>query len=155
MINDFWRHTPIEDLDAQQWEALCDGCGQCCRIKLQDEDTAVVGVTDVVCALLDTHTCRCSDYSNRAARVPDCIDMRDVVIAHLHWLPDTCAYRRVASGRDLPRWHYLVCGDRNRVHELGKSVRGVVQSEIEVGTTDETDYESRVVKWIQPDRRQA
>ncbi len=153
MNNEFWRGKRIEDLDAQQWEALCDGCGQCCRIKLQDEDTAVIGVTDVVCKLLDTQTCRCTDYENRAARVHDCVDMRDVVIAHLNWLPESCAYRRVAQGRDLPRWHYLVCGDRNRVHELGKSVRGVVQSERDVCTSEPVDYESRVIKWIQPDGR--
>jgi uncharacterized cysteine cluster protein YcgN (CxxCxxCC family) len=97
---------------------------------------------------LDTHTCRCCDYTHRAARVPDCIDMREVVVTNLRWLPETCAYRRVALGQDLPAWHHLVCGDRNRVHARGKSVRASVQSETEAG---EVDYESRVVKWIEPD----
>ncbi len=143
----FWRTKQLHELDEQEWEALCDGCGQCCRVKLEDDDTGVIGVTDVVCKLLDVSTCRCRDYPNRAALVPDCVAMREVVVAKLRWLPDTCAYRRVAAGRDLPKWHYLRCGDRERVHTLHRSVRGAVCSEDDVPGVD---YESRVVKWIEP-----
>ena len=34
----FWE-LPIESLDREEWEALCDGCGKCCIHKLEDEVT--------------------------------------------------------------------------------------------------------------------
>lgn len=143
----FWRHKRLDELDAEEWEALCDGCGQCCRVKLEDEDSGIVAITDVVCALLDPISCRCVDYANRRARVRDCIGMDVASVAALTWLPSTCAYRLRSEGRELPRWHYLVCGDRDRVHSFGKSVRGKVACETEV---DEAEYESRIVRWIEP-----
>jgi uncharacterized cysteine cluster protein YcgN (CxxCxxCC family) len=143
----FWRRKRLADLDAEEWESLCDGCGQCCRIKLEDDDTGLIGITDVVCRLLDPVACRCTNYDARASLVPDCLEMRTVVIANLRWLPETCAYRRVAARRDLPAWHHLVCGDRQRVHTEGASVRGKVSSERAVAAAD---YESRIVQWIEP-----
>ncbi len=68
----FWERFDLEELTAEEWEALCDGCGQCCLIKFQDDDSGDLAVLGVACELLDIHTCRCSDYSNRQARVPDC-----------------------------------------------------------------------------------
>lgn len=147
MADQFWREKRLDELDAREWEALCDGCGQCCRVKLEDEDSGVVAVTDVVCELLDPVTCRCTDYVNRRARISDCIAMDIATVASLSWLPATCAYRLRAEGRELPNWHYLVCGDRDRVHSLGRSVRGKVERETDVETSD---YESRIVRWIQP-----
>jgi hypothetical protein len=38
MREKFWE-LPIESLDNQEWEALCDGCGKCCLNKIEDEDT--------------------------------------------------------------------------------------------------------------------
>ena len=67
----FWRAKPMTELTTQEWESLCDGCGKCCTIKLQDEDTDEILFTDVVCHLLDTHSCRCSRYKDRSYLVPD------------------------------------------------------------------------------------
>jgi hypothetical protein len=119
----FWER-PIETLSRAEWEALCDGCGQCCLHKAEDEDTGEVYMTNVACKLLDLTTCRCSDYTNRKRQVPDCVQLTPKLAASLTWLPETCAYRLRADDEPLPDWHYLLSGDPEAVHAAGISVRG-------------------------------
>jgi uncharacterized cysteine cluster protein YcgN (CxxCxxCC family) len=125
----FWRRKTLEELDAKEWEQLCDGCGRCCLNKLEDEDTGEIYLTRLACALLDVGTCRCSDYPNRKAKMPDCIQIDAAKARSLTWLPSTCGYRLVGEGRDLHWWHPLVSGTQDTVHEAGISVRGVARSE--------------------------
>ena len=121
----FWRAKSLAEMSRQEWESLCDGCGKCCLIKLQDKDTEQVDYTDVTCHLLDTEACRCTDYAHRHARVPDCVRLSPERLGEIvTWMPSTCAYRLLAEGRALPDWHPLVSGDPDSVHRAGQSVRG-------------------------------
>lgn len=76
----FWE-LPIEALDRDEWEALCDGCGRCCLHKLEDADTGEVMQTNVACRLLDRETARCRDYRHRKAFVPDCLRLTPRLVA--------------------------------------------------------------------------
>jgi uncharacterized cysteine cluster protein YcgN (CxxCxxCC family) len=120
----FWRRRTLAEMSRAEWESLCDGCGRCCLNKLEDFDTGEIFWTEVRCRLLDADTCRCTDYPNRQARVPDCIALTPEEVAGLTWLPPTCGYRLISEGRDLYWWHPLVSGDPDTVHAAGISVRG-------------------------------
>ncbi len=122
----FWKTKSLAEMSDSEWESLCDGCGRCCLVKLEDEDTAEIHFTDIGCRLLDGDTCRCRDYPNRTAKVHDCVRLTPKNLAELNWLPSTCAYRLLGSGRDLYWWHPLVSGDGESVAAAGISVRGRV-----------------------------
>ena len=141
----FWKLKPLEALDKTEWESLCDGCGRCCLVKLEDEETGVIYFTDVTCKLFEADTCRCADYSQRRRKVRDCIKLTPETARSLSWLPPTCAYRLVGEGRDLKWWHPLVSGSAETVHEAGISVRGrdLVS---ETGMKLE-DYPDHIVSW--------
>ena len=125
----FWEKFALDDLNDAEWEALCDGCGRCCLQKLEDQDSGVVHVTDLACAQLDTNNCRCKDYTNRQKIVPDCLNVRPLNDDKLRWLPASCAYRRLAEGRELAQWHPLISGDPNSVHQAGIGMAGRCVSE--------------------------
>lgn len=135
----FWEGKRLDELSAAQWEALCDGCGRCCLVKLEDEDTGRVAYTDVACALLDIAACRCRDYANRSARIAGCLRLDAASVQRLSWLPESCAYRLVAEGRPLRWWHKLISGDPETVHQAGVSVRAYAVEEKRVKVRDLED----------------
>jgi uncharacterized cysteine cluster protein YcgN (CxxCxxCC family) len=142
----FWKEKTLDEMTDAEWESLCDGCARCCLVKLEDDDTGEVHYTSLVCDLLDTDRCRCTRYPERHQLVPDCIHFTPELAATLSWLPDTCAYRLLAEGLDLPAWHPLVSGRRESVHEAGISVRGRV---IPVRMVDEDEQQDYVIDWVE------
>jgi uncharacterized cysteine cluster protein YcgN (CxxCxxCC family) len=141
----FWRRKALTEMTDAEWESLCDGCGKCCLVKLEDEDSSEIYFTNVGCRLLDGTTCRCHDYAGRTAAVDDCVRLTPENAGTLNWLPPSCAYRLLAEGRDLYWWHPLVSGDPETVHAAGISVRDrVVASEDAVA---EADLEDHIVTW--------
>ena len=98
-------------------------------LKVQDEDTGDVFYTDVACRLFDIETCRCTDYANRAKQVADCLVLTPDEKDAYEWLPDSCAYRRLANGQELPGWHPLITGRPESVPEAGISMQGKATSE--------------------------
>ncbi len=136
----FWTR-PLETLNRREWEQLCDGCGRCCLMKLEDEDTGEIHHTSVACRLLDNESCRCGDYAARKKIVPDCVRLTLARLAKIRWLPPSCAYRLRFEGKQLPSWHPLISGDPNSVHRAGISVRGRVEgSDDEIATEDLPQY---------------
>jgi len=136
----FWKRKTLEQLDHAEWESLCDGCGLCCLQKLEDDFTRRIYYTKVACKLLDLKTCRCSNYETRRDFVPDCVQITAADARSYHWMPESCAYRLLAEGQDLPPWHHLVCGDRNAVHVAGISRAGRMLSEEKVAEKDWEDH---------------
>jgi uncharacterized cysteine cluster protein YcgN (CxxCxxCC family) len=136
MNDQYWKRKSLAEMNSEEWEGLCDGCALCCMHKLEDEDTGEVFYTDVACKLLDVDTCRCTDYANRAKKVADCLVLSVDEPRTFDWLPDSCAYRRLANNLELPNWHPLLTGDPNSVHAAGISVRDIAISENE--TTEYT-----------------
>jgi uncharacterized cysteine cluster protein YcgN (CxxCxxCC family) len=139
----FWETTPLAAMDEAQWESLCDGCAKCCLEKFEDEDTGRIVYSNVACALLDTATCRCGDYRDRARQVPDCIALVPAVLEDPRWLPETCAYRLVAEGKPLLDWHPLLSGDPASVRAAGQSVYGRV-----VPADEADDPILHLIDWI-------
>lgn len=116
----FWQRYSLGELNRKEWEALCDGCGQCCLMR--DVEGVEVTVYSVACELLDIENSRCSDYANRLQKVPECHQLTAKNVPHYHWLPETCAYRRVHFGEDLPTWHPLLTGSEQRMRKKGMAI---------------------------------
>lgn len=139
----FWETTSLHDMTPEQWESLCDGCAKCCLEKFEEEETGRIVYSQVACTLLDLGTCRCRDYANRARQVSDCVTLTPAELARPQWLPETCAYRRLAEGKPLPPWHPLITGDAGSVEEAGHSVRGRV-----IAPEPDTDPLMHLIDWI-------
>ncbi|MDG1416748.1 MAG: YcgN family cysteine cluster protein [Maricaulis sp.] len=144
MTQPFWKMKSLQQMSKTEWESLCDNCGKCCLIQLEDEDTGLRLHTDVTCKLFDSHQCNCTDYPNRKKRVPDCVILNPKNVHELDWMPQTCAYRLIAEGKELYDWHPLVAGNSEAIHHAGMSLRGRVVSEEDVSPDE---WEDRITEW--------
>ena len=123
---DFWETKSLEAMSSDEWESLCDGCGKCCAVKIRSAETDEVFYPDRARHLLHTTEIRWTDYAHRSQRVPHCVTLSPQFVRECDWLPDTCAYAKLARGEPLEWWHPLVSGDPDTVHSAGISVRGKV-----------------------------
>lgn len=141
----FWEEKPLEEMSDAEWESLCDGCAQCCMIKLEDEESGRIVHTAMVCDYLQLETCRCSDYPARHQNVPDCVELTPSRAATFSWLPKSCAYRTLAEGRPLAAWHPLLSGSPETVIEAGISVQGRV---VPLSQVHSDAHEEMVITWV-------
>ena len=146
MSKPFWQEKSLSEMSSDEWESLCDGCARCCLHKLEDEDTAEVFYTAVVCRYLDQEACHCTDYDNRHVNVPNCVQLTPDRVEEFHWLPTTCAYRRLLEGKGLAHWHPLVAGDRSLMMSEGIAVTNKVVDETYVHPED---YEEQIIHWVE------
>ena len=124
----FWKNKSMESLNEAEWESLCDQCGQCCLIQLEDEK-GHCQTTNVVCEYYDQSRAGCSVYHNRQAYVPNCLVLSKDTLDEAWFAPPTCAYRLLAENKPLFDWHPLIAGDRKKMIEQGIAISGKVVSE--------------------------
>jgi len=143
----FWETIDLVDMTRNEWEALCDGCGKCCMLKLEDDDDGDVHYTNVACRLFDDKTCRCGNYALRKQLVAGCVVLTpENIERNAHWMPSTCAYRIIEEGNTLPEWHPLISGDPQSVLMAGISMQGKTLAEYEV---NEDDLEDHIIEGLQ------
>jgi len=145
-VKPFWQTKSLTEMHRDEWESLCDHCGKCCLLKLQDaeDDEESVYYTNVVCNLFDKDDGHCTDYWNREILVPSCLRLTQDNLSSLEWMPPSCSYRRIMEGRGLASWHHLITGDKNTIHEKNKSVLGKVVFEKDV---NDEELEEHIVTW--------
>jgi hypothetical protein len=112
---------------------------------LEDYESGEIFHTNVTCELLDTVSCRCSNYEGRHQVVDDCIQLDQENIISLGWLPQSCSYRLIADGKPLPEWHHLVSGSGETLHAYGASLQGKVVSELNV---HDDEIEEHIIQWV-------
>ena len=103
-------------------------------------------IRDRACRLLDPESGRCGRYAQRLEIVEDCLDVRKMRLAELSWMPHTCAYRRLAEGKPLPRWHPLLTGTSDSVMTASVSIVGRTISE-RAAKLD--NLEAEIIDWAE------
>ena len=118
----FWEKYTLDELNSWEWDALCDGCGKCCLLKLEDEGQ--IYLTNIACAQINLRNCRCKNYEKRTEIVKNCIYLtKESLKINLKLLPYTCSYKLVSDKKSLPPWHHLITKDPNTVHQAGFSIK--------------------------------
>ncbi|MEE9272569.1 MAG: YcgN family cysteine cluster protein [Robiginitomaculum sp.] len=144
MTQPFWKTKTLGEMSNSEWESLCDGCGKCCCLRMEDEDTGAIYVTDIHCKLFVSQSCQCANYKTRKTFVPDCVQLKADKIKALGWIPHTCSYRLIAEGKNLFDWHHLISGSRQTIHDVGMSVQNQTYSELDI---PEKEHIQHIVIW--------
>ncbi|WP_428241638.1 YcgN family cysteine cluster protein [Gynuella sp.] len=145
-VTPFWKAKTLAQMNQQEWESLCDGCGRCCLQKLLDDETEEVFYTRVICRYLDADR-RCSCYESRHIKVPECVWLKPEDVEQFHWLPTTCSYRLIAEGKELPDWHPLVSGRPDSVADAGIAV--TCQPLVKDDEVPEDDWQEHIIQWVE------
>ena len=154
MTTPFWQNKTLAEMNREEWESICDGCGKCCLHKFIDDDEAQeaaptdvikdgeqIHYTNIVCGLLNTKTCTCTRYAERTKLVPDCVKLTKDNLDDIFFMPPSCSYRRLHEGRGLPSWHPLLNkGKKSAMHQAGMSVRGKTVYDHDVDLDNFEDY---------------
>ena len=135
----FWEQYSLEQLNTEEWEALCDGCAKCCLLKIVYKKKTYM--TNISCSKLEQDSCRCSDYKNREKNVKNCLKLtKDNLRKNLKFLPASCSYKLLDEGKALPHWHHLITNDKASVHEANQSIREYCVSEASVSPENLQDH---------------
>ncbi len=137
---EFWKNKKLCEFTKEEWELLCDRCGKCCLVKLENVDTNKIHYTNVSCKLLCTKTANCTNYKNRKKIVKECVVLNQDNIKNLEWMPKTCSYRLINDGKDLPEWHHLISGSIEKMVRKNICVRNKVTNEKKIRKNDITNY---------------
>ena len=133
----FWERKALAEMTAEEWESLCDGCGRCCSITIEDEDDPErLHETSLCCRLFDPRTRRCTRYDERTTLVPECVALTPRNVSDLSFMPETCAYRLLSEGKPLADWHPLISGDPLSVEKAGIAVPADLTNETLVSERD-------------------
>ncbi|MEO1658909.1 MAG: YcgN family cysteine cluster protein [Pseudomonadota bacterium] len=133
----FWERKSLGEMTPQEWESLCDGCGRCCSVTIEDEDEPdVIHETSLCCRLFDPEQRRCTRYDERTKIVPECVALTPRNVRDLGFMPDTCAYRLLSEGKPLAAWHPLISGDPQSVERAGIAVPKTLTNETLVSESD-------------------
>ncbi len=141
----FWQEKRLDEMTQEQWESLCDGCGKCCLVQLEDEDRGERCFTNLACEYFNTEQGGCTVYEQRCEKMPTCVKLTPHNLADVYWLPTTCAYRLVDAGKPLPTWHPLLTGTQQSVTEAGHTVAGRVIPMLAVA---EENWEDHIIDWV-------
>ena len=85
----------LNKIGLQEWEDICQHCGRCCLLKLQDDETDEIYYTNVICRYYDIEKNICTIYDKRCELVPECLKLTPQNVDKLPWMPKVCAYRRL------------------------------------------------------------
>lgn len=139
----YWQVKNLDEMSESEWENLCDRCGRCCLVQLEDEDSGDLLCTNIACKQFNLDNGNCQSYKRRADAVPTCMVLsKETLAASMRFAPSTCAYRLLYEGKPLFNWHHLISGSFKTVHESGVSVLGKVVLE---NTVAEDDFEDHIV----------
>ncbi len=108
----FWQRKSLQQMNREEWEQVCDGCGLCCLVRVQDADTDEIYDTNVICRHYDCNQAKCSSYGTRTAIKDGCVQLTPELVRQFDWLPDSCAYRTLMRGEPLPQSHPLIAGEK-------------------------------------------
>lgn len=121
-MEQFWKKKSLSEFSEEEWESVCMRCGKCCVTKMSEKGNMLFYTQ--VCDGLDFSTGLCKRYATRICHNCLKVDM-NLVKNQRGLLPDTCAYRLLYEGKDLPSWHPLITGNPNSVREAKQTILDV------------------------------